>query len=415
MTKRRRATDSDRENSPLKKSNRFSQLDSSPDREKKPPKAKPTKKAPRIPPFNVIIDDIKKTFKDLQSLIKTSCKFPPIIINKPRTQEMAVCAANLEDYRALQKALEEGKFNFYTFKDPTATPPIKVVIRHLPTSTSVEEIKAELMENGFPVQSVAQMRKRGSHNGAPLPLFVVTLDNNETSAKIKELKSLLYVKIAVEGYNKPKAPTQCFKCQRFHHVSGQCRVDERCVKCAGAHASSSCTKTRETPGTCANCGGPHTASYRGCPEYKRVTATINRIVNKSSNSTPKRPNPEKCRDSPPLREPKQKSAQRQPQTQPPASPVTPKTYKDALSSPPKVAPRTINNTPINTPNKHISHETENNPESGTMFEIINHIKQTNQLVQNILSGTLTRTEAIKRATTLCCQLVNLALENGSFV
>ena len=123
LTKRRRATDSERENSPPKKSNRFSQLDSSPDREKKPPKAKPTKKAPRFPPFNVIIDDVKKSFTDLQSLIKASCKYPPVIINKPRTQEMAVCAANLDDYRALQKALEEGKFNFYTFKDPTAPPP----------------------------------------------------------------------------------------------------------------------------------------------------------------------------------------------------------------------------------------------------------------------------------------------------
>ena len=50
-----------------------------------------------------------------------------------------------------------------------------------------------------------------------------------------------------------------------------------------------------------------------------------------------------------------------------------------------------------------------------MFEVINHIKETNQLVQKILSSTLTRTEAIKRVTTLCCQLVNLALENGSFV
>ena len=120
------------------------------------------------------------------------------------------------------------------------------------------------------------MRKRGSHNGAPLPLFVVTHKESEALKKIMDLKSLLYVKISVERYNKPKVPTQCFRCQRFHHVSGQCRIDECCVKCAGAHASSTCTKTPGTPGTCANCGGAHTASYRGCPEYKRVTATINR-------------------------------------------------------------------------------------------------------------------------------------------
>ena len=57
------------------------------------------------------------------------------------------------------------------------------------------------------------------------------------------LKSLLCIKITIEGYNKPKVPTQCFRCQRFHHVSGQCRVEE----CCGAHALSTCMKARKTP------------------------------------------------------------------------------------------------------------------------------------------------------------------------
>ena len=336
---------------------------------------------------------------------------------------MAVCTANLEDYRAMQKALEVSKFPFYTFKDPTATPLIKVVIRHLPTSTSIDEIEHELMEGGFPIINVAQMRKRGSHNGAPLPLFVVTLKESEASKKIMDLKSLLYVKISVERYNKPKVPTQCFRCQRFHHVSGQCRIDECCVKCAGAHASSTCTKTPETPGTCANCDGAHTASYRGCPEYKRVKATINRVANKSP---PKKQHPKvpatqptstKHEEFPPLRESKQKTAAR-------------KSYKEAPNSTPikspKAAPRIINNTPVkppakptvnaltSSPTKHTDNNTENNFKSESMFDVINHIKQTNQLVQSILSGKLTREEAIKLATNLCCKLVELALQNGSF-
>jgi hypothetical protein len=39
------------------------------------------------------------------------------------------------------------------------------------------------------------------------------------------------------------------------------------VKCGESHESQACQKTRDAAAKCANCGGPHTASYRVCPRF----------------------------------------------------------------------------------------------------------------------------------------------------
>lgn len=45
----------------------------------------------------------------------------------------------------------------------------------------------------------------------------------------------------------------------------------RCVKCAGAHKTSECTKKdRNTPAMCALCLGPHPANYKGCEVYQEI-------------------------------------------------------------------------------------------------------------------------------------------------
>ena len=76
--------------------------------------------------------------------------------------------------------------------------------------------------------------------------------------------SLFYLSISVEPL-KSSGPAQCFSCQRFGHGSRNCGYPLRCVKCAGNHSASACTKTLEQTPTCCNCGGPHTANFRGCP------------------------------------------------------------------------------------------------------------------------------------------------------
>ncbi|GBM06521.1 hypothetical protein AVEN_150359-1 [Araneus ventricosus] len=46
----------------------------------------------------------------------------------------------------------------------------------------------------------------------------------------------------------------------------------KCVLCAEEHDSRTCpnTKNLEFTPKCAKCGGPHTASYRGCPNFPKI-------------------------------------------------------------------------------------------------------------------------------------------------
>ncbi|KXZ75803.1 hypothetical protein TcasGA2_TC035003, partial [Tribolium castaneum] len=45
------------------------------------------------------------------------------------------------------------------------------------------------------------------------------------------------------------------------------------VKCGEAHDTKVCAKERKEPPKCANCNGPHTANYRGCPQFPKLKKT----------------------------------------------------------------------------------------------------------------------------------------------
>jgi hypothetical protein len=97
-----------------------------------------------------------------------------------------------------------------------------------------------------------------------MPICLVILGSGSNSKSIFELNNLFYVKIAVETFKK-SGPSQCFACQCIDHGSAICTHPPRCVKCSSEHKAINCPKTIEQDPTCCNCGGNHTANYRGCP------------------------------------------------------------------------------------------------------------------------------------------------------
>ena len=77
------------------------------------------------------------------------------------------------------------------------------------------------------------------------------------------------VKIRVETQKSKSRSTQCHRCQLFGHSQAKCTAQPKCVKCAGDHLTSTCTKPKDTAATCANCKESHTASYQGCPKHPK--------------------------------------------------------------------------------------------------------------------------------------------------
>ena len=77
------------------------------------------------------------------------------------------------------------------------------------------------------------------------------------------------IRIRCESYPPPPI-TQCYKCQGFNHIAKDCKKEQTCFRCAGAHKSTECPdkdKNSLKP-KCSNCNGDHVASSKECPKFK---------------------------------------------------------------------------------------------------------------------------------------------------
>lgn len=88
----------------------------------------------------------------------------------------------------------------------------------------------------------------------------------------KEMFNIRLVKhflIKMETQKPKNTVGQCHRCQHFGHAQKYCTLPPRCVKCAENHLTKDCTKPSNIPVKCANCGGHHPASYRGCTKFPK--------------------------------------------------------------------------------------------------------------------------------------------------
>jgi len=184
----------------------------------------------------------------------------PEIISAQATSNGSIIIKTREisHYRQIQKILLEQNIQFVTSKLPVERT-LKVVLKGVPTDISPDEIQCELESLNFDVKLV----KRFGPVNKPMPIYLVIIGSSLTSKHIYEITDLFYVKVSVETYRK-SGPSQCFACQRIGHGSSNCTYPLRCVKCSGEHKASQCPKTIDQDATCCNCGGNHTANYRGC-------------------------------------------------------------------------------------------------------------------------------------------------------
>ena len=73
----------------------------------------------------------------------------------------------------------------------------------------------------------------------------------------------------VEEFRQPVSVRRCFNCQCFGHSAQNCKSKQKCVICGENHSHKGCPQKEAKQPKCANCSGPHVASYKGCPEYKK--------------------------------------------------------------------------------------------------------------------------------------------------
>ncbi|KAL4085182.1 hypothetical protein QTP88_027041 [Uroleucon formosanum] len=234
---------------------------------------------------------------------------------------------NVIQFRQIQKTLLANNVAFHTHT-LASDRQLKVVLKGVPTNVSTDELKTELEARNFEVQLI---RRFGTAEKL-MPICLVTLSG--TNAKdIYELSDIFFLKIVVESYKKT-GPSQCHTCQRFGHGSQNCGNTPRCVKCAGTHRTSDCTKTRDQEPTCINCNGSHTANYRGCPSYVQVASIF----------TKNQPNSKKISSVQPISSPNQTTQQPSSLTQTPSTrnlPTHDLNYAQATKTKPAINTETV--------------------------------------------------------------------------
>lgn len=141
------------------------------------------------------------------------------------------------------------------------------VINNVVPGLLCDNIKAELeAENaGIKVVGVKRLGKETSNT------YCIEFEG-------KSLPSQVYIgfwRHKVRVYY--EAVVQCYKCQKWNHISSACRGPERCLHCSGAHRHTQCPAARRALAPkCCNCGGQHPSFSSQCPA-KRVQMQIYKL------------------------------------------------------------------------------------------------------------------------------------------
>lgn len=203
----------------------------------------------------------------LVDLIKNSPDTISFNITNMQDGGVRIKCGDPESYSRLLCLLEQHNIQLHTHQ-PQGDKGFRVVIKKLHATTPTDQIRSYLAELGFNARYVSVIKHR--FTGKPFNMFEVELANNADGdiERVLSLTELGFQQVHVERQNRKIDPVQCHRCQGYGHSKNYCRRAFVCLKCAGGHPTTECTKSKNSPAVCANCNGEHIASYKGCPVFK---------------------------------------------------------------------------------------------------------------------------------------------------
>lgn len=222
-------------------------------------------KATRPPP--IFIHGVE-SFSGMVKTLTQFVKKEQLTFSALANNVVRVNLTSADDYRLLVRELRKINISFHTYQMKSERA-LKVVIRHLHSSTTTEEIKEALEELGFACRNVVNIRHWQTKT--PLPLFFVDIEPDEHANEIYKVSTLLQSRIKIESPRPKRTVAQCHRCQQLGHTKTYCTLPPVCVKCGEEHTWNSCQKPSDVKPTCGLCQGDHPANYRGCPSHKKFT------------------------------------------------------------------------------------------------------------------------------------------------
>ena len=137
------------------------------------------------------------------------------------------------------------------------------------TTTTLEDIEDAFIYNDIPIKNLKRCTKA---DGSAMTLVTFSLVNSSDRPEL--LKNGLTInnqKKAVRDYiNRERLIYKCYTCNKIGHLTKNCKQKARmCPKCNNTNCPGTCPKSIWK---CINCGGNHSAAYRGCPSIKAAIA-----------------------------------------------------------------------------------------------------------------------------------------------
>lgn len=186
----------------------------------------------------------------------------------------------------------------------TTTHSLDIILKNVRCSLADDDISEGLLQaapGGF--SCLERFTKHNKDALVPMPVVKVTLKEEKDYLKLLNAKRILFnsESWAVEAKHAPKQVRRCFKCLAYDHLAEACTKNETCIHCGKDRHTAKGERCAAPKPHCANCGGDHSASYKGCPAYKQavekgITATRPRIsgvsyshvagLNNATDSTP---------------------------------------------------------------------------------------------------------------------------------
>lgn len=258
----------------------------------KEPEKQPQKRS-KFPPLVVFNTAISKIY-DILNVIIPDKKRTSVQLTSHGTK---VFVDNIDDYKKLRKFLQESKINY--FGHPLEEEALKkFVIYGLHEDTPEEDIREALLVFGIDPIKIANLDiKKKRYDGHATYQLQFRQVQNVTLESLQQVRSIGYLKVRFQEYVGRNTPNVCAKCLYPGHGSDFCGMSPRCIRCGDNHESQKCPLRvdQQDPHSripaekvkCANCGGPHTANYKGCPSLKEYMDIQDRVRKRNALRKPR--------------------------------------------------------------------------------------------------------------------------------
>lgn len=220
------------------------------------------------PPRIIIDQDVKDTSK----LLQTELGITDFEIKRNRNNTATLKLSKFEDFEKTNNILKQAESIYYTFT-PKNQKVKSFVLRGLNNSYDENEVKEAIESQQIQDLKIFNVKristKKSIEGNFKIPLFVVQITPDSDSSSLLKIKHLDHIMITWESLRK-RLYTQCRRCQRLNHVSANCQMPFRCVKCGGGHEPGKCEIKADSDRSslyCILCNqNGHPASYSKCPK-----------------------------------------------------------------------------------------------------------------------------------------------------